>query len=49
MQADYSRGGGGPPPESLGIDLYSGFRKEIQVYTFIVAMEEVEFYRIPSG
>ena len=31
-----------PPPisESLGIDFYSGFRKKIQVYTFIVASEK---------
>ena len=25
---------------SLGIDFYSGFRKKIQVYTFIVASEK---------
>ena len=30
-------GGGGGLSESLGIDFYSGFRKKIQVYTFIVA------------
>ena len=36
-------GGGGPGPplsETLGIDFYSGFRKKIQVYTFIVASEK---------
>ena len=37
-------GGARPPPppfsESLGIDFYSGFRKKIQVYTFIVASEK---------
>ena len=33
------RGGGaiGNPPKYVGIDFYSGFRKKIQVYTFIVA------------
>ena len=37
----YPGGGGGPPlSESLGIDFYSGFRKKIQVYTFIVASEK---------
>ena len=37
-----SRGGGPGPPlsENLGIDFYSGFRKKIQVYTFIVASEK---------
>ena len=37
-----SRGGGRPAPlsESLGIDFYSGFRKKIEVYTFIVASEK---------
>ena len=36
-------GGGGPgglgPPfqQKIGIDFYSGFRKKMQVYTFIVA------------
>ena len=31
-------GGPGPPlSESFGIDFYSGYRKKIQVYTFIVA------------
>ena len=40
-----SRGGGprvplSPISESLGIDFYSGFRKKIQVYTFIVASEK---------
>ena len=37
-------GAGGPPPpplsERLGIDFYSGFRKKIQAYTFIVASEK---------
>ena len=34
-------GGPGPPlSENLGIDFYSGFRKKIQVYTFIVASEK---------
>ena len=37
-----SRGGGGGPPlsKSLGIDFYSGVRKNFQVYTFIVASEK---------
>ena len=44
-----SRGGGpggpGPPlSENLGIDFYSGFRKKIQVYTFIVASEKIQVY-----
>ena len=42
--ADPGGGGGGPGPplsESLGIDFYSGYRKKIQVYTFIVASEEM--------
>ena len=42
--ADPGGGGGGPGPpplsENLGIDFYSGFRKKIQVYTFIVASEK---------
>ena len=41
------QGGGGPGPplsENLGIDFYSGFRKQIQVYTFIVASEKIQVY-----
>ena len=41
--ADPGGGPGGPGPplsENLGIDFYSGFRKKIQVYTFIVASEK---------
>ena len=43
IQGGGGRGGPAPPPplsESLGIDFYSGFRKKIQAYTFIVASEK---------